>query len=86
MTFDRFSVVRVPFPFTDRNATKNRPALVVVRCGNFQYTCGALGHGHDHLAQLTGGGMSFIKTEKDAKNASVAALQMAVSLYPQEAI
>ncbi|MBF0132665.1 MAG: type II toxin-antitoxin system PemK/MazF family toxin [Magnetococcales bacterium] len=29
MIFDRFSVVRVPFPFTDRNATKNRPALVL---------------------------------------------------------
>lgn len=29
MSFDRFAVVRVPFPFTDRNATKNRPALVL---------------------------------------------------------
>jgi len=27
--FERFSVVRVPFPFTDRAATKNRPALVL---------------------------------------------------------
>ena len=27
--FERFAVVRVPFPFTDRNATKNRPALVL---------------------------------------------------------
>jgi len=29
VTFDRFTVVRVPFPFTDRAATKNRPALVL---------------------------------------------------------
>jgi mRNA interferase MazF len=29
VSFDRFAVVRVPFPFTDRNATKNRPALVL---------------------------------------------------------
>jgi len=29
MTFERFAVVRVPFPFSDRNATRNRPALVV---------------------------------------------------------
>ncbi|MEO5349003.1 MAG: type II toxin-antitoxin system PemK/MazF family toxin [Magnetococcus sp. YQC-3] len=29
MIFNRFAVVRVPFPFTDRNATKNRPALVL---------------------------------------------------------
>ena len=28
MTFERFVVVRVPFPFTDRDAVKNRPALV----------------------------------------------------------
>ena len=29
MSFERFDVVRVPFPFTDRQATKNRPALVL---------------------------------------------------------
>ena len=29
MTFERFAVVRVPFPFTDRDALKNRPALVL---------------------------------------------------------
>jgi mRNA interferase MazF len=28
-TFERFDVVRVPFPFTDRDAEKNRPALVI---------------------------------------------------------
>ena len=29
MGFDRYAVVRVPFPFTDRNSTKNRPAVVL---------------------------------------------------------
>ena len=29
MTCDRFDVVAVPFPFTDRPAVKRRPALVV---------------------------------------------------------
>jgi mRNA interferase MazF len=29
VSFERFAVVRVPFPFTDRNTAKNRPALVL---------------------------------------------------------
>lgn len=29
MAFDRYAVVRVPFPFTDRNTSKNRPAVVL---------------------------------------------------------
>lgn len=29
MTFKPFAVVRVPFPFTDRTANKNRPALIL---------------------------------------------------------
>ena len=29
MTFRAFDVVAVPFPFTDRDATKRRPALVI---------------------------------------------------------
>ena len=28
-SFERFDVVRVPFPFTDRQAEKNRPALAL---------------------------------------------------------
>jgi len=29
VSFEQFAVVRVPFPFTDRETTKNRPALVL---------------------------------------------------------
>ncbi len=33
MTIEAFDVVVVPFPFTDRGATKRRPALVVSNIG-----------------------------------------------------
>lgn len=39
--FERFTVVRVPFPFTDREAQKRRPALVFSQPG-FQQACGHL--------------------------------------------
>ncbi|MCF7971394.1 MAG: type II toxin-antitoxin system PemK/MazF family toxin [Methylococcaceae bacterium] len=29
MTYNRFDIVKVPFPFTDPYATKNRPALII---------------------------------------------------------
>ena len=29
MTYARFSILRVPFPFTDRQSQKHRPALVI---------------------------------------------------------
>lgn len=39
--FERFAVVRVPFPFTDRQAQKRRPALVLSQ-SVFQQACGHL--------------------------------------------
>ncbi len=39
--FERFAVVRVPFPFTDRQAQKRRPALVL-SLPDFQQACGHL--------------------------------------------
>jgi mRNA interferase MazF len=39
--FDSFAVVRVPFPFTDRQAQKRRPALVLSQPA-FQQGCGHL--------------------------------------------
>ncbi len=48
MGFDRYTVVRVPFPFTDRNATKNRPALVLSDAAAFNAPAG-----HSVLAMIT---------------------------------
>lgn len=48
MTFERGTVVRVPFPFTDRNATKNRPALVLSDAAAFNTPIG-----HSVMAMIT---------------------------------
>ncbi|HQS99502.1 MAG: transcriptional regulator [Hydrogenophilales bacterium 16-64-46] len=48
MSFERFAVVRVPFPFTDRAATKNRPALVLSDATVFNTPAG-----HSVLAMIT---------------------------------
>lgn len=48
MSFERFVVVRVPFPFTDRNATKNRPALVLSDPVGFNTPAG-----HSVMAMIT---------------------------------
>jgi mRNA interferase MazF len=41
MAYARFSLVRVPFPFTDRASQKHRPALVISD-PTFQHTSGHL--------------------------------------------
>lgn len=48
MSFERFAVVRVPFPFTDRNASKNRPALVLSDARAFNTPAG-----HSVMAMIT---------------------------------
>jgi len=48
VSFERFAVVRVPFPFTDRDATKNRPALVISDPGTFNTPAG-----HSVMAMIT---------------------------------
>ena len=48
MAFERFVVVRVPFPFTDRNATKNRPAVVLSDPITFNTLAG-----HSVMAMIT---------------------------------
>jgi len=48
MTFERYAVVRVPFPFTDRAATKNRPALVLSAADAFNTPAG-----HAVMAMIT---------------------------------
>jgi mRNA interferase MazF len=51
VAFERFTVVRVPFPFTDRNATKNRPALVLSDAASFNAPAG-----HSVMAMITSQG------------------------------
>lgn len=51
MSYDVFDVVVVPFPFTDRRATKRRPALVLSRSDAFGDKIG-----HSVLAMITSGG------------------------------
>lgn len=48
MTFEAFDVVVVPFPFTDRQASKRRPALVLSRADTFGNRIG-----HSVLAMIT---------------------------------
>ena len=46
--FDLYAVVRVPFPFTDRNTSKNRPALVLSDPAAFNTSAG-----HSVMAMIT---------------------------------
>lgn len=48
MSFERFQVVRVPFPFTDRTAVKHRPALVLSDGLRFNRPAG-----HSVMAMIT---------------------------------
>jgi len=46
--FEQFTVVRVPFPFTDREAVKNRPALILSNAALFNNLAG-----HSVMAMIT---------------------------------
>lgn len=48
MTFEAFDVVVVPFPFTDRDSSKRRPALVISDGSVFNRTIA-----HSVLAMIT---------------------------------
>jgi mRNA interferase MazF len=50
-SFERFDVVRVPFPFTDRQAEKIRPALVISDGAAFNRPAG-----HSVMAMITSAG------------------------------
>jgi mRNA interferase MazF len=51
VSFERFTVLRVPFPFSDRNASKNRPALVLSDAASFNTPAG-----HSVMAMITSQG------------------------------
>ena len=48
MAYKRFEVVKVPFPFTDRHASKIRPALILSELACFSAVIG-----HSVLAMIT---------------------------------
>lgn len=48
MAFERYVLLRVPFPFTDQAAAKNRPALVLSDLAAFNAPAG-----HSVLAMIT---------------------------------
>jgi mRNA interferase MazF len=48
VAFERYPAVRVSFPFTDRNTTKNRPALVLSDTTAFNTPAG-----HSVMAMIT---------------------------------
>ena len=50
-SFERFDVVRVPFPFTGRQSEKKRPALVISDGGAFNRPAG-----HSVMAMITWAG------------------------------
>lgn len=69
MGFERFSVVRVPFPFTDRAATKNRPALVLSDAAAFNTPAG-----HTVLAMITSQNTPIWPLDCPLKDLAVAGL------------
>lgn len=48
MDLQAFDIVKVPFPFTDKTATKNRPALVLSSATHFNTPAG-----HSVMAMIT---------------------------------
>ena len=50
-SFERYDVVRVPFPFTDRQAEKTRPALVISDAATFNRPAG-----YSVMAMITSAG------------------------------
>jgi mRNA interferase MazF len=48
VTYNRFDIVKVPFPFTDKQATKTRPALVLSSRDAFNEKVG-----HSVMAMIT---------------------------------
>ncbi len=72
MTFDAFDVVVVPFPFTDRNTTKRRPALVLSDADNFNKQVG-----QSVLAMITSAANSTWPLDVDITNLDSAGLPSA---------
>ncbi len=48
VTYNRYDIVKVPFPFTDKYVTKNRPALIISAAKSFNRCIG-----HSVMAMIT---------------------------------
>ena len=68
-TYKPFSVVVVPFPFTDQNHTKRRPAVVLSRVKHQEQT------GHVTVVMITSAKNSHWPSDYEIKQLSVTGLQ-----------
>lgn len=69
MTYKRFEVVRVPFPFSDKDAIKNRPALVLSDADAFNVPAG-----HSVMAMITSEGNAAWPLDCVLRNLNAAGL------------
>ncbi|TDN98194.1 MULTISPECIES: type II toxin-antitoxin system PemK/MazF family toxin [Halomonas] len=69
MIFEAFDVAVVPFPFTDRNTTKRRPALVISSNEDFHRTTGQL-----LMAMITSANNSACPLDTDIQGLNAAGL------------
>jgi mRNA interferase MazF len=72
VSFERYDVVRVPFPFSDRNASKNRPALILSDAASFNTPAG-----HSVMAMITSQGNAPWPLDCPLTNLAVAGLPSA---------
>jgi mRNA interferase MazF len=72
VTYERFELVRVSFPFTDRSATKARPALVLSSAPAFNEPAG-----HSVLAMITSARRSAWPLDVPVKDLTTAGLPVA---------
>jgi mRNA interferase MazF len=70
VTYKRFETVKVPFPFTDRQATKARPALVLSDATTFNTPIG-----HSVMAMITSATHSAWPLDVPISDLSVAGLR-----------
>ena len=70
MTYKQFDVVVVPFPFTDTNASKRRPALVLSAARAFNMPVG-----HSAMAMITTAAQSHLPLDVAIFDLDVAGLK-----------
>ncbi|MCZ7655620.1 MAG: type II toxin-antitoxin system PemK/MazF family toxin [Rhodocyclaceae bacterium] len=69
MTYERFDVVVVPFPFTDSSASKRRPAVVISHETAFNAPAG-----HSVMAMITSAGNAPWPLDRPVQDISSAGL------------